>query len=291
MEGREHGFHLLAAAAGALRRQAGRQARRDRRDRTVEVRRFRQQDFEPIDPPDSIERQLRRGDVHQHEVAVEHPRRALVLQHATDDVVAHAIADHQADRAADLEAAAPRQLLGDHDRSLVGQDLEKLLRRDAVRWRRADWWRQTFRFVVSHLEQLVIPERLVAQDVDAENLDGLQLAPRQRLDVADHERGAALDDRAHAAVFAQPPERRQQRLVEPGAAGDDLDGGLAGHGLERPFEAAHRAGVGELDRHHHRDPQRHADHGGRGAELLLQQRPDDEAGEQPSHVLSVATNL
>ena len=94
----------------------------------MQVGAFRQQHVDAIDAAEPIERELRRGDVHQDEVAVEHARRPFVLQDAAHDERQHAIADHQPHRRAERIVAPRRQLLGDDDRLRTGQDLEKLLR-------------------------------------------------------------------------------------------------------------------------------------------------------------------
>ena len=67
-------------------------------------------------------------------------------------------------------------------------------------------------------------------------------------------------------------ELRQQRFVDAGAGADDLDRGLAGHRFERGLEAAHRAGVGQLDRDHDGDAERDAEHRRDRADLLLSRR-------------------
>ena len=92
---RQHGLDLLAAPRRPLRRQARRQPRRDRVEVAMQVGAFRQQHVDAIDAAEAIERQLRRGNVHHDEVAVEHARRPFVLQDAAHDERQHAIADHQ----------------------------------------------------------------------------------------------------------------------------------------------------------------------------------------------------
>ena len=80
-----------------------------------------------VDASQPVERELRRGDVHQHEAAVHHARRALVFQQPADHVGVDAIAGHQPDFAAQRIPAAPRQLLGDDDAAGAGEQLEELL--------------------------------------------------------------------------------------------------------------------------------------------------------------------
>ena len=82
VERREHGLDLLAAPCRPLCRHARRQPCRDRREALIQVGAFGKQHVEVIDAAEAIERQLRRGNVHQHEIAVEHARRSFVLQDA-----------------------------------------------------------------------------------------------------------------------------------------------------------------------------------------------------------------
>ena len=137
MERREHGFHLLAAARWPLRRQSLGHAGGNGLERGAQVCALWQQHVEPIDAAQASEGELRRGNVHQHEVAVEHPRRAFVLQQPADDMRDHAVAEHHLHLATDHQASALCQLLGDHHGSFVGQDLEELLRRDFLFFTRA----------------------------------------------------------------------------------------------------------------------------------------------------------
>ena len=130
VERREHGFHLLAAARRPLCRQSFRHASGNRRERGGQVGAVREQHVEPVDPAQAIEGELRGGNVHQHEVAIEHARRTFVLQQPADDVRDDPVAEHHLHLAPDREAAPLRQLLADHHRPFVGQDLEELLGRD-----------------------------------------------------------------------------------------------------------------------------------------------------------------
>ena len=126
MKRRQHGLDLLAAPRWPLRMQAGRQPSRDLVDGAFDAPLRRQLHVDAIEPAEPIEGELRGGDVHEHEVAVEHPRRSLILQQPADDVGVHAIAGHQRDLAAERVVVPPRELLGDDHRTLVGQQLEQV---------------------------------------------------------------------------------------------------------------------------------------------------------------------
>ena len=76
----------------------------------VDVRAVREPDLDAIEAAEPIERPLRRGDVHQDEVAVEHARRAVILQQPSDHERAASIADVELDSIARREGrGGPRR--------------------------------------------------------------------------------------------------------------------------------------------------------------------------------------
>ena len=76
----QHGLDLLAAPCRTLHGQARRQSRRQEALRVGDVTSRRQPNLHAIDAAETIERQLRRRDVHQDEVAVEHARGPFVAE-------------------------------------------------------------------------------------------------------------------------------------------------------------------------------------------------------------------
>ena len=173
MKGGEHRLNLLASPCGTLSRHAGRQSRRNGGEVLVEIGAFGQEHVEVINAAETIERQLRGGDVHQDEVAVEHTRRPFVLQDAAHDKRQHAIANHQPQLAAQRVVAPRGELFGDDDRLRTGQDLKEFLSVEIARPVRllARW-----PVGLLYFQQVVITKRLIAQDVDAQHLHRLHLA-------------------------------------------------------------------------------------------------------------------
>ncbi len=175
VERRQHGLDLLAAPRRPLRRHACRQPRRDRRrDSRSQVGAFGQQHVEAIDAAQAIERQLRRGNVHQHEVAVEHARRPFVLQDAAHHE--RSARDRRSSAAARCRACSCGRVASfsviTTDCGLV-RICEELLR---IEVSRTVGLLACWPVGLLYLQQLVIAKRLVAQDVDAEDLHRLHRA-------------------------------------------------------------------------------------------------------------------
>ena len=299
VERRQHLLDLLAAAGRPAGGEPRRQPRLDGRDGGVDVGAGRcprpvesaagprNPHVEAIEAAEPGEGELGRGDVHQHEAAVHHPRRASVLEQRAHDVGADAIAGDQADLVAEPVAAAPGQLLGDDHALRAGQDGQELLRRE----RRAAG-RHGHPAVGAGGGgsrgggDRVVADRAIAQDVDAQHLDGFGAArPRHPRHRVGHQGHLAFDHRRDLAELAQPAQRGQQRLVHPGRGGD-LDRGMTGDGVERGLEAADRAGVGELDGDHHRDAGGDAGHRRQRARPVAEQPANDELDEEAAHPMT-----
>ncbi len=292
MKRRQHALHLFAAPARPLRGETGRQPGGNRTERGLDLRGgrrrapgARQLHVHAVDATQPIEGQLRRRDVHQHEAAVHHARRPLVLQQPADHVGVHAIASHQPDLVAQRIPAPPCHLLGDDDAAGAGEQFEKLLRGHGVGGRRA------LRQGVA-LAHRIVAERQVAEDVHAQHLHRLAATCGAERDFAarrDARAGVAwgggdghfpLDHRGDGAELAKPAEVAEQSLVDARGA-QDLQRGPARDGVERGLETAHRTAVGQLDGDDHGDAEGDAHHGGHRARPLLRHAPQDELPKQP----------
>ncbi len=100
----ERGQHLLdlrAATRRTLNRKPRRQTRAYGALRVVQRRGILQPDIDAIHAAKPIERELRCGDIKQHEVAVHYLGRTVVPQDAADGEPAHGVANRQIEAAAD----------------------------------------------------------------------------------------------------------------------------------------------------------------------------------------------
>jgi hypothetical protein len=218
-------------------------------------------DLDPVHPAEAIEPPLRGRDVQQREPAVHHPRGTLVEEQTAHDHLVHRVADDEPHRRVDVDAVTPREPFGQDDRPGVQQDIEQLPGPRGPPPPREP-------------QQLVVPERPVAQHVDPQHPDPMPGA------VGRLQPGVAIDDGADAPVLAQPPHARQLRLRHADPRPHDLERGAARDDVERGLEAAHRGGVGEADGHHHRHPEGEPGHGDEAPHGVPPQRPHDELAEE-----------
>ena len=261
MEGGEHPLDLTPPLGRALHPQAGRQPRRDGALRGVDGGRVEEPDLDPVDPSEAVEAPLRGGDVEQREPAVRDPRRPLVEEQAAHRHLVRGVADDEPHRRADVDAVPPREPLGQDDRRRVEQHVEQLLRPRGPPLPR-------------EAQQLVLPERPLAQHVDPQHAEPVAGA------VGGLEPGVAIDDGTDAPVLAQPPHAGELILGHADPRPDDLQRGLPGHHVERSLEAAHRGGVGEADGHHHRDPEGQPGDGDEAPHRIAPHAAHDELAEE-----------
>ena len=229
--------------------------------------RIRQPHVHAIDPAEPIERPLRGGDVHQHEVAVHHSGGALVPEERANDERVHHVAHRQGQRAADHEAVSSGESIAHHNRGRIDQQTQKGLRGSLTARR---------------LEQAIVANRLVLEDVDAEDAHGFGAA------LAHERHRVALDHRADIAPFPQPPERAQPILGDAQAGAGDLEGRLAGHRVERGSKPAERALVRQPDRQHDAHAERDASDSQQRPHGLRAEAPQDEPAKKRHHGLRAA---
>ena len=156
---REHLLHLLPAPRRTLHGQAGRQPGGDGLLRRGDVHAVSQRDVDAVHVSQSLERPLRRRQIHQQEIAVEQLRGPFGFEQRSNAQRLRAVADDDVERIADRESVAVGERAGDHGRFRVGQqpeDVGRGLRRRRVRTCVAD---------------LVVADREVAEDVDAEDAE------------------------------------------------------------------------------------------------------------------------
>ncbi len=207
-----------AALRRTLHRQPRRQPGRDGRFRLVDGRSIGQPQVDPVDATEPVERLLRAGDVHHHEMAVEDARRSFVLQQPPHGQRDRAVADVDRDRRSDVSCRGFRELRRQNHRPGSTRSSRNSCGRGS-----SDG--------AGRLEEPIVAKRPIAQDVDAEHPQPL----RRTAALPQHD--VALDDRRHLAVVAQPAELEETPLVEARGRCRRFRATAARHGVQRRLES------------------------------------------------------
>jgi hypothetical protein len=263
MKGGEHLLHLAAPAGGALHHVVGAERRDKGRLHAIEIGGAVETNLEAIQPPEAAEGELRRSDVHQHDVAVHRPGRPAIGEQGANGELVDALAHAEAHRIAGSNPARRGELLGEHHRARIGQQTQELM----VGLRRAR----------SRRGEVVIAKRAIAQDVDAKDLQQLGAPARPR------PRRLAFDDRRDVPDVLQPAQRGQTALVDAERRLGDLERGAAGGAVDCLLEAGERARRRQLNRENHGDAERDADDGGHRPHALHRDLAHDEGEKESPH--------